>query len=114
MTDKTLQQRLRDREGDNDDDLIDAAADALDAQAATIAQLKEEQRSSEAILFAKIDAKEARIKALEGALRDTAMMLEHAITGRNGERYGFIETRSGSMMHAQGVVEKLHALLKKK
>lgn len=33
MTDKTLQDRLRDREGDNDDDLIDAAADALDAQA---------------------------------------------------------------------------------
>lgn len=45
MTDKTLQQRLRDREGDNDDDLIDAAADALDAQ-------------------------EKRIKELEGGLRD--------------------------------------------
>ena len=61
-----------------------------------------------------LDAQAERIKALEGALRDTAMMLEHAITGRNGERYGFIETRSGSMMHAQGVVEKLRALLGEK
>lgn len=31
MSEKTLQERLRDREGDNNDELIDAAADALDA-----------------------------------------------------------------------------------
>lgn len=53
MSDKTLQQRLRDREGDNDDDLIDAAADALDAL-------------------------EKRITALEWALRETLTTLDHA------------------------------------
>ena len=41
MTDKTLQQRLRSREGDNDDDVIDAAADALDAQAERIRELED-------------------------------------------------------------------------
>lgn len=89
MTDKTLQERLR---------LLAYAYDLPDCTEAANA----------------LDAQAERIKALEGALRDTAMMLEHAITGRNGERYGFIETRSGSMMHAQGVVEKLRALLGEK
>ena len=41
MTDKTLQQRLRSREGDIDDDVIDAAADALDAQAERIRELED-------------------------------------------------------------------------
>lgn len=136
MSDKTLQERLR-YEAEkahntgfavvDKDDAI-AAADALDAQAERIKALEDaldmatQGKYSElmlrladqcsAVRAMKLDA--TRIKALEGALRDTAMMLEHAITGRNGERYGFIETRSGSMMHAQGVVEKLRALLGEK
>ena len=105
MTDKTLQDRLRfELSRIADEECYDGGSH----------QLMFLRQSEARELRDALDAQAERIKALEGALRDTAMMLEHAITGRNGERYGFIETRSGSMMHAQGVVEKLRALLGEK